>query len=288
MSVVLMTAGERDAIKQSLLLPEQRFGLPLLPKRMRLASQPWDHVDLDSLLTLKQPFQINRQVGILLRHYWLPATDLVFHRSEVVSVPGIDALEFESIICRSMVKCRADLVMWRDKVTTSLFADECISSLVTPSGNCGDVIYSYNRSLETLSSRKTVSSKPPDVKHCGFACLDRLPFIHPINPVEVGATWERKVGDSVMQYMLESEAKVGETDVVIIKKTGTMVVPSDDASDACLSYDRKGLVVFAVNRSVVLEDRTHDEQLVDFGGTPAGTVTNRVTRLVKSEFKPSD
>jgi len=109
---MLLAEREVRSVKASLKNPADCFGLPELPRVKRLASEP---VELCGLLELAQPYQINRKIGILLRHYWYPATNLSFHRSECVTFPnGQDPTELESLILRSLVRCRADLVMWRE------------------------------------------------------------------------------------------------------------------------------------------------------------------------------
>lgn len=46
-----------------------------------ITNRPWNDYDLESLLPLREVYQENTKFGFLLRHYWIPATELLFRRS---------------------------------------------------------------------------------------------------------------------------------------------------------------------------------------------------------------
>ncbi|MGC8641610.1 MAG: hypothetical protein ACP5XB_17220 [Isosphaeraceae bacterium] len=163
--------------------------------------------------------------------------------------------------------------------------------VVSPFGGNDSLIY-YHRGRQTLRKRAIFSRDPPTPEGLDDprrAALLGMPFLHPFEPLKIGDHWSAKVGDDVMDYHLVSEDRVGNTAVVIIRREGRVAlrVPKVDgnAHDIIdVMIERKGVTVFAYNRSVILEDRMI-ERAIGASRDPEKFLdgeTRSVSRLVRS------
>jgi len=262
-----------------------------------LGNEDWDAVDLTKLLQLKETRFINPQIGYPLRHYWLPATDLTIRESNVVRYPNKDRLRTEGVTFRVFCKCRADQVVWSDRRRSFYVGKDASLPFDDGVGAGKETLHVYNRSQRTLRTRERVSRNPltpKDADDARYQALTTMPLVYPIGPMQLGDSWTRSANDASMTYRIASQAMVGSTAVVIIERQGYFIsrgtcLLNDSVVELAYRAERKGITVFAYNRSVVLEDRSYDviveanalqDQLI-------GTSTKAVARLIRSESRRS-
>ncbi len=278
-----------QCLKGSYSVPgETTFKPNEMPPRRRFCQGSWDDLDLGSLLGVRDVHRINTDVGYLLRHYWLPATELEYHQSSLISVNG-SAVEVESVIYRTLAKCQADMVIWRDRINAAMMTGEMVCPIVAASSTLGaDSLHCYNRSEQSLRSRISLSRnrfEPESLENAKCKAMAMMPFLHPINPTAPKSPWEFECSKGRMRYEVVAIDRVGDTPVVIIQKEGRLF-----GVNACGYHannnpssvlHRQGLVVFAYNRSVVLEERVHDiVELPD--SDPQSIEQTVITRLIRS------
>jgi hypothetical protein len=264
-------------------------------RKTLLDDGPWDAVDLGALLPLKETVFINTEVGYRLRHYWVPATSLTYHSSTLISQPGNPPLRLESEIHRDLAKCRADSIIWREKVKSVAIAGEVVVPIVLPEALApgGDeLLFYYHRGYQALRVRPLLSRQKPaptDLVEAQRRAIALLPILFPFEPLAIGESWNAKAGEDTMTYRLVAEGRVGTTSVVLIRREGTtshtlpMRTP-DGFRTLDLTIERKGLTVFAYHRSVVLEDRMLERTVAASCDTEShvGSETRGVLRLIRS------
>lgn len=254
---------------------------------------PWDSYDLASLLPLKEVVQEDRELGYLLRHYWIPATELRFRQSIQTIAPDGSVEQEELQIDRRMARCRSNECTWRER-TCSVAGSNGSGGAQEAAGAMSEKLCSYDCYEQTYVFAKPVLLELPagdGKEETRRQALYRMPMLVPPGPVSIGFSWYGKVGDDYMNYRLESEERVGETSVLVIRREGryTSWLPDEGANSgvgverASMITERKGVTIFAWNRGAVLEDRFID-QIVDGDRVRArvGTTCRAVTRLVRS------
>lgn len=195
-------------------------------------------------------------------------------------------METESRTCRQLARCRADFLIWRDRKTSDTYDDADSDVARTQYQDC---LIKYNRTEQSLRVRRSLSRDPflsQDLEAARIGAFLHLPFLHPIGPIPMGAVWQRNVGEEAsMRFQLVEESRVGEARVVLIKKDGEFSgrAMAQSAVHAAARIKRRGLTVFAIDRSVVLEDRVSDCYEFQDPSCPSITVTN-VCRLIRSRL----
>ncbi|TVS20157.1 MAG: hypothetical protein EA424_05370 [Planctomycetaceae bacterium] len=261
-----------------------------------ITEQAWDDYDLEALLPLKEVDRERTDFGFLMRHYWMPVTDLRFRHSFRLLPPDGPVKRLESQIDRRMARCRANECTWRETFTplNSMRIAEQEDAAVCEtlcSCDCYDQTYvSAKPGLFALPSEEQKN----DARRRALYCL---PFLHPPGPVPVGSSWHGKVDPDYMNFCLEAEEQIGETSVLIIRREGHCVlsVPVGEAGTpegqkvARVVIKRTGVTVFAWARSVVLEDRFFDRvvEAEDAVKPKVGTASQVIFRLVRSCPIPS-
>ena len=260
--------------------------------------ESWDAYDLESLLPLKEVFEENTEFGFLLRHYWIPATNLTFRQSMVRITSAAESTRSELLIERQMARCRSNECTWREKVFAPLSPRTGASIWEsTPfretfcSYDCYDQTY-----VEDEPIRFALPSNEKEKLMARQEAIARLPFLSPPGPVPVGFGWYSKAGTSHMNFCLESKEVVGETSVLAIKREGRVVVQlsldgqidystkSTQEEFSTAIVERKGITLFAWSRGVVLEDRFEDRviETCDPSASLQEARTRAVLRLVRS------
>jgi hypothetical protein len=278
-----------------------------------ITERAWDDYDLKSLLPLKEVVKEDSRFGFLLRHYWIPATELRFRQSSRVTAPDGSEDRQELQIDRQMARCRSNECTWREKVHDVAAIDG--SDVGQDSALLSELLCSYDCYEQTYVSAKPILFELPTSdqrEESRRQALHRLAILVPPGPVPIGFTWYAKVGDDYMNLSLEAEHRLKETSVLVIRREGHYTVrlgsgQSDPAGhDWCLASDmpqkqfpspsgighepspvvieRRGVTLFAWNRGVVLEDRIWDH-VVDAGASLSslkGSTIQSVVRLVRS------
>lgn len=264
-------------------------------RKTLLNGRSWDDYELDSLLPLKETYRENTEFGFLLRHYWIPATELRFRQSSLLTASDGSEARRELQIDRRMACCRSNECTWREQVYDLAFAsgtspgeEPTLLSEMLCSYDCYDQTYVSNEPVlfelpkedEKLAARRQA--------------LHRLPMLCPPGPVPIGFTWYSQVGDDYMNLRLEAEHTIGDgdTSVLVIRREGryTTWLPGEATNSGNgkertpVIAERQGITLFAWNRGAVLEDRFSDE-IVEAERPSAswmGTTNQVVTRLVRS------
>ncbi len=259
-----------------------------------ISDEAWDRYDVASLLPLKEVVQENGEFGFLLRHYWIPATELRFRQSSRTTAPGGNVAGEELWIDRRMVRCYSNECTWRETVRPAFMTDEN-GSVLEAAATIIEMLCSYDCYEQTYVSampvlfERPVGGQKAEARH---RALHRLPILVPPGPVPIGYCWYAKVGDDYMNFCLEAEERVGETSTLVVRREGRYTSwLSKGATNASgrketspVVTERKGVTLFAWNRGAVLEDRFWD-QVVEAErplASRVGTICHVVTRLVRS------
>ncbi len=258
------------------------------PQKTLISDEEWDCFHLESLLAVKETYRETRDFGFLLRHYWMPATELRNRHSSRLTLPDGTVDRQELVGERRMASCSANECLWRAKVFPA--GASAGNGNGSPPVVLDEVLCSYDRYEQTFHAAKPIEfgPLPPELKmEARRWALYHLPIIVPAGPVPLGFRWYAKADDDYMNYHLESEEQVGETSVLVIRRRGrvTIRLPQEgEAEPPAVVIERKGVTLFAWNRSVVLEDRIMDcvaEASGSFGPC-VGATEQMVTRLVRS------
>ena len=255
-------------------------------------ARSWDEYDLDSLLPLKETYRENTEFGFLLRHYWIPATELRFRQSSLLTASDGREERRELRIDRRMARCRSNECTWREKVYDVASTNGNVSgeeptllSEMLCSYDCYDQAYVCNKPIlfelpkkdEKLEARRRA--------------IYRLPMLCPPGPNPIGFIWHAKVGDDYMNYRLDAEEHIGTTSVLVIRREGRYTVWHSKERKKHRKEKpirvvrlRKGVTLFAWNRGAVLEDRFFDRVIEadEDSDLYLGTTSQVVTRLIRS------
>lgn len=253
-----------------------------------ISNLPWDAIRLEQLLPLKDAYPGEVSGDFLLRHYWIPATSLTFRQSCQLRFPDGRSDRSECVIEREMVRCRSNECLWRERV----FANRSHTATNHNAAmTASDLLCLYDRCQQTFRSGKAISPAPlapTDNTEAGRFALSRLPILLPPGPMPLGSSWENRAGGDYMQYQIDTEGRVGNTSVLLIRRSGVLTIQlaaQGVLEDSALaSVERQGVTVFAWNRGLVLEDRFLDRPAGLSDQLTAGTATERqvITRLVRS------
>jgi hypothetical protein len=262
-----------------------------------IGGEPWDCYHLESLLALKETYRENAEFGFLLRHYWIPATVLTFRQSSRVTAPDGKVERQELQIERRIVRCRSNECTWREKVTPVATANGSPAES-EPADSTSEILCSYDCYEQTFHSAEAILFELPtgdQMLDARRQSLYRLPTLCPPGPVPIGFSWYAHVGDDYMNYRLETEERIAETSVLVVRREGRFstgladeLIATRQNTDSTkmlpVVKQRQGVTLFAWNRGVVLEDRFLDRVIEAAGGlaSTVGTTNQVVVRLIRS------
>lgn len=90
-----------------------------------VSCEDFEDEDFQRMLFLKNTFQESERNGFLLRHYWIPATDLTVSRSVCFSMSDASNIRWNMLIFQSPLCFRSDSFFWSEQMTTTYFETEC-------------------------------------------------------------------------------------------------------------------------------------------------------------------
>lgn len=215
-------------------------------------SDPWDAIDPTKLLPLVGVRRMSRQFGFLLRHYWMPATELTFRRQTIQN--GNTVTEH---IVQCLAKCDADTCWWRETVGEST------------------VFRIYNRSEQTYRTREITdeTASPENEREARIQAFVHQPILTPLLPIPLGFQWHVSTAEGdYMDFTLESETTIDDMPIVFVRRKGRFQL------DGIGTVEREGITAFALERSTILEVRIRDVL------AETGSETLIMTKLVQSRL----
>lgn len=130
---------------------------------------------------------MNRRFGVLLRHYWIPATELTYEQTE----DGVTRS-----FTRTMGKCDSDVCVWRQE----------------------GLLHIYNRSEQTYRTREILgfTEIPEDENEARNNAFLHVPVLTPLLPIPLGFQWHVASENGYMNFTLDSL----HDDTAIISRNG--------------------------------------------------------------------
>jgi hypothetical protein len=285
-----------------------------------IADDPWDGYHLDAILPLREQCPKEREFGFLLRHYWIPATQLQFRQSSRCTASDGTVAQCDAEIHRRMARCRSNECLWRETVFVISAMNDGNGTDAIDAAKTTQELCSYDCYEQAFRTREILSHEPyaPVAKPAARRqALCRLPILVPPGPVPLGFEWYARVGDDYMNFRLEAEEYAGETSVLIVRREGryTLWLPEsppesgsevpkfgrpyfhphpdnfsapidseDETKMVRMVTERKGVTLFASNRCAVLEDRLLDRVIEADGpwASAVGMTHQTLIRLVRS------
>lgn len=228
----------------------------------------WDEIDPMSLLRLVPVRRISREFGFLFRHYWMPGTRLTYHRTQFYDTKNNEAVPVIKRIFQHPGPCTADIFLWREIVQN--ISDD-------PVEQAAERFCIYNRSTQTFRTRNIIGNEnwPESEEDARLQAMLHQPILTPLLPIPLGFQWHVAGETGYMDFQLESETKVADMTVLFIRRKGRLAMK--EIGD----MDREGMTAYALERSMILEDRICDH----IASTRTRTLT--LTKLVESAIIPS-
>lgn len=249
----------------------------------------WDHIDPNSLLRLVNYRKMSTEFGYLLRHYWIPASQLTLQTTTCQKIPGKKSLNAVKWTEQRMAKCDADQCVWREKVRRIDHENQYMVHFSRP--RVDEHICTYNRSEQTFRSHHVKQFTPlPEQEHdARNEAFLQQPLLTPLLPIPLGFTWHVRNEEGYLEWTLESVKNVGGMTVLFIRRHGEIFLDTMYLSGhACPSrycIHRQGVTAYALERSMILEDRTYDRlESFDSSCFADGMETWRTTQLILSEY----
>lgn len=250
----------------------------------------WDEIDSSRLLPLVGVRETTNEFGFLLRHYWMPSTELLFQVKTEQFLPNGSEYRSEHHIIQKMVHCDADRCVWRERIQEMNDPDEETFRFFPAVS--GEHLCEYNRSKQAFSVRYPKKLKCKfhvRVPSRRYAML-RQPILTPLLPIPVGFQWHVKSDDECggfMDFCLESAERIGDMTVLFIRRKGSFVLNDFFRWNVQYAHRyrvlREGITAYVLERSMILEDRTVDRIVSEQHYSPlAEMVTYRTQKLVKS------
>ena len=242
------------------------------------------------------------EFGYLFRHYWIPATNLRYETSTVQLFPDGHMSVNRRSITQRMTKCDANSCTWREKTTLLDEAHEEQYRFYPASE--GESICEYDRSQQAFYERAIGSSGETSRITAQQHALLRQPILTPLLPIPCGFQWHVRAKQAdenadYLEYTLESVRQINGMTVLFVRKRGEFYLDGllrykgftwrfGTPSYARLRIVRSGITAYSLDRSVVLEDRTHDVVMSDHQRLPVrGLETWNIRKLVES-LEPLD
>jgi hypothetical protein len=233
----------------------------------------WDDIDSSHFVTLVGVRKMTSEFGFLLRHYWTPMTDLYYRLSVRQCSVDRQKLFLTQTIKQSMKKCNADRCVWRQTILDSSDRQQEMIGLVA--SQTEEILCEYNRSTQTFHANPIFdfTTSLVDMDKAQVQAFLGLPILCPLLPVLLGFRWYIKSKYGYLNFQLESMSVVGEMPVVFIRRKGFFSLDCFFQNDNIFSHrfqvKREGFTAYALERSVVLEDRVYDT-IRDSDGTLDG------------------
>lgn len=222
--------------------------------------------DFTSVLKLREPEWDMPLPGFVIRHYWLPATDLIFRKSKVKRFESGQELLQEYKISRCMVRCRANECAWREIIDgiqeKSNDHDKIFHSELLCSYDCFEQTYLEAKPILFCNAL----SEGTDILLARNSAMQKMSLLVPPGLVFVGASWCVMTDCCCMNYKIESEERLNGTSVLVIKRNGYFFKNisdnfGEDNIESLLKVNRVGSTLFAWKRGILLEDRWCDRIL---------------------------
>jgi len=193
--------------------------MKILAKRM----SQWDEIDTDSLLQLVNYRQVSTGFGYLLRHYWMPATQLTWQITTRQQLPGMKILEVTKWTEHRMLKCDADQCVWREKIRKLGSLNKYLIGFSRP--RVDEYICTYNRSEQTFQSYHIHQFVPRpeqqyDARNEAFM---QQPILTPLLPIPIGFTWHVRNEEGYMELTLESVKNIEGMTILFVRRKGMIV-----------------------------------------------------------------
>ena len=252
--------------------------------------------DLDPMITIDPSFLLHLKVidhpdtefGFVLRHYWNPASILSFQQCLLIKQGAHceDSDLVRASVTRHLVRCEANCCVWREETVPVI--DGSSDRYFGKTRASEERLCFYDCCEQAYWTRDVLSSEtslPKNLAKAQSQALYAIPFIVPPGPVPLGFKWHDRVGNDAMDYELVSSEMLGDMTVLFIRRHGryTVLIPEGDAF-CSITTEREGLTAFALQRSVILEDRFVD-RVIEASPELGSCVNARslgVTRLVQS------
>ena len=227
-----------------------------------MEQKKWDEIDPTSLLPLIRARSMTEEFGFLLRHYWIPASELVYESTIEQSIHGTKAVFLPQKITRTMLKCDTDVCLWREHVQEPPGQHE---GLIRFSPAMSEEYFCiYNRSRQTFRTQTVRSLKayPEDEIEANKQAFLQQPILTPLLPIPLGFRWHTRNNEGYMDFWLESKTVVNDMPVLFVRREGRFSLHeyyhNGLVCRKTIHLERKGISVFAHERSVLLADRTCD------------------------------
>lgn len=254
----------------------------------RQATQ-WNQIDPDLLIRLSGFRQMSTEFGYLLRHYWIPASQLTMQITTRQKIPGKKTLKTVKWTEQRMVKCDADQCVWREKVRRIDQAHQFMVQFSRP--RVDEHICTYNRSEQTFRSHhvKRFTPLPKQEYDARNEAFLQQPILTPLLPIPLGLTWHVRNEEGYLEWTLESVENVDGMTVLFIRRHGEILMDTMYLSGHSTRYryriHRQGVTAYALERSMILEDRTYDRlESLDSPCFADGMETWTTTQLILSEY----
>jgi hypothetical protein len=231
-----------------------------------LDGRAWDDICYEQLLALEDVTLEPSEFGFKLRHYWLPATSLLYETCSFTYFEG-RLTRLANCLHRRMVRRRSYECVWREALLDPIVCRENLQQVIEGKFAVSEVLCIYNCFEQTYRVRQPLSHQPPapeDVVAARQKAIRQLPLLVPPGPIGIGYQWHVAAGDDVMEWTVSAEDYVRGTHILIVNRKGTTSVePSNHAVSGINSCKprqviRRGVTIIAWKRGVVLEDRFCD------------------------------
>ena len=252
------------------------FQTPMSQESVDILPADWDSTGYRSKLQAECQRETTSEYGFLFRHYWFGEPSLTFQIKTIQRHPDRNPLEMSQTIKREMVRCDADTCVWRQRPVS---ADNRGKDTIQICPTFDDLqIYTYNRSEQTCQAclpkyPKVDTSRLIEPRL--YAML-QIPVLMPLLPVLPGFGWHvrRKTSepDDYVSFTLEDVIRHEGMTLLFIRKEGTFFLQRyyqyESAREHEFQVCRNGVTVYALEHSLVLEDRTHDKYIPKDANSP--------------------
>ncbi len=246
----------------------------------------WDALDPARLLPLAPWRKMSSGFGYLLRHYWIPATKLTLRRVTSQEHPDGTSRASETRFERTMLRCDADQCVWRDRLLETDGHEGTLLRFSRPSAT-NELSY-YNRSEQTFRVRPVpgLARWPEDEREARNQAFLCQPLLNPLLPIPVGFSWHVRNEGDYMDFTLEAANVCGDVTVLTIRREGEFYLNEYHLDGTCHDHRfkivRRGITAYALERALILEDRTLDR--VSDSSEINGLATRTIQTTLQSEL----
>ena len=253
-------------------------------------SEMWDAIDTETLLSLTNYRKTTTEFGYVFRHYWVPDTELAYQVTMSQSGPCQVGLPSERLIRMCPAQFDADHCLWREIVVRP--DDNAFSRIACHPPRKSESLCLYNRSEQSFRTSEILGFDrwPDDLTEARKQAFLQIPLIAPLLPIPLGFQWHVRDEDSYLDFTLETKLSCGLMPVLIIRRRGEIRLSQYYQGAVSVQQpvliQRQGITAYALNRSVILEDRTRDvfHSLADPSEID-GLVIHTTKKLVRSEWR---